>query len=76
MPIEPGSGEARRFAAAIHALLDDPARRARMGDAGRALIESRYDLETARRNYRALFTNAEPGRTEPSNIVSSSAPGL
>jgi hypothetical protein len=26
MLIEPGSGEARRFAAAIHALLDDPAR--------------------------------------------------
>jgi GT2 family glycosyltransferase len=54
--IDPGPGEANRFAAAIHNLLDDPARRAAMGEAGRTLVESRHDPENARRFYRMLFS--------------------
>ena len=54
--IDPGPGEANRFAAAIHNLLDDPARRTAMGEAGRALVESRHDPENARRFYRTLFS--------------------
>ncbi|MBI3695561.1 MAG: glycosyltransferase family 4 protein, partial [Acidobacteria bacterium] len=53
--IEPGAGEAARFAAALHALLDDPQRRTEMGRAGRRLVEAEYNRDSARRAYRELF---------------------
>jgi glycosyltransferase involved in cell wall biosynthesis len=53
--VEPGAGEARRFAAALQRLLDDPEARDAMGRAGRRKIEAKYDLRAARRAYRDLF---------------------
>ncbi len=53
--IEPGAGEAARFARALHSLLEDHERRAAMGLAGRRRVEERFNLERARQAYRGLF---------------------
>ena len=58
--VEPGEGEERRLALAIHQLLDDDAHRIGMGRAGRARVERDYSLERARKQYRELMAELEP----------------
>ena len=53
--IETGAGEARRFAIAIHALLENPRQRDEMGKAGRRLVEELYDRSRCQMQYRELF---------------------
>lgn len=50
--------DARALAAAIDTLLDDPARRARMGQAGRARVERFYSLDTTAETVAALYRDA------------------
>ncbi len=57
--VEPGEGEEGRLALAIHQLLDDDARCAAMGRAGRALVERDYSIERARKQYRELMAELE-----------------
>jgi hypothetical protein len=56
--IEPGAGEASRFAVALHRLLEDSRAAAAMGRAGREKVERDYDIGRARADYRALFDSA------------------
>jgi glycosyltransferase involved in cell wall biosynthesis len=58
--IEPGSGEVKAFAEAIHGLLEQPHRRAEMGRNGRRKVEAEYDLRKTRLAYQQLLS----GRTE------------
>jgi len=53
--IEPGPGEARRFATALQRLLTDPGARDQMGRAGRRKVEVEYDQRQSRQAYRDLF---------------------
>ena len=53
--IETGAGEARRFAIAIHALLENPRQRDEMGKAGRRVVEELYDRSRCQMQYRELF---------------------
>ena len=55
--VEPGPGLARRFAAALQRLLDDPGLRDAMGQAGRRKVEAEYDRRQSRQAYRDLFTS-------------------
>lgn len=48
-------GDAAALAAALRSLSAAPARRAEMGAAGRAIVESRFDAELSFDRYRALF---------------------
>jgi glycosyltransferase involved in cell wall biosynthesis len=50
--------DARALAVAIDTLLDDPARRARMGQAGRARVERFYSLDTTAETVAALYRDA------------------
>ena len=54
--IEPGPGEAARFAKAINDLLADPQLRHETGQAGRRKAEAEHDREQSREAYRKLFT--------------------
>lgn len=54
-----GAGLARRFASALHGLLENPRLRETMGQAGRRKVEAEYDLRQSRQAYRELFP-AEP----------------
>lgn len=53
--VDPGPGEAARFAVALDALLKDPRRRMQMGQAGRRRVEAEYSRERAQQAYRELF---------------------
>ncbi len=53
--VEPGLYEETRLAQALEELLEDHARRAEMGRAGRALVKQQFSLERARRQYRELI---------------------
>lgn len=55
--IEPGPGMAKRFAAALQRLLDDPGLREAMGQAGRRKVEAEYDQRKSRQAYRDLFAS-------------------
>ncbi|HYM11164.1 MAG TPA: glycosyltransferase [Bryobacterales bacterium] len=59
--IEPGPAEARRFAEALPALLEDRERRARMGRAGRRKVEAEYSRERAHDAYRDLLATLLAG---------------
>jgi glycosyltransferase involved in cell wall biosynthesis len=52
--IEPGVGEAARFAAALARLLADSDARQAMGQAGRRRVEAEFDLRKARDAYRQV----------------------
>jgi len=54
--VEPEDPDA--LAAAVAELADDPARRARMGAAGRAYVEARYDRRALALRYRELLRRA------------------
>jgi glycosyltransferase involved in cell wall biosynthesis len=53
--VEMGAGEARRFAIAIHSLLENPRQRDEMGKAGRRRVEELYDRSRCQTQYRELF---------------------
>ena len=53
--IEPGPGEARRFAVALQQLLNNPGERDAMGRAGRRKVEAEYDRRQSWKAYRDLF---------------------
>jgi glycosyltransferase involved in cell wall biosynthesis len=53
--VESGSLVEARLAEAIHTLLEDAARRERMGRAGRELVERNYSLPGAQEGYRGLI---------------------
>ena len=53
--IESGKREAGAFAEALHRLLENPAERARMGQAGRRKVEQNYDRKRTHEEYRRLF---------------------
>jgi glycosyltransferase involved in cell wall biosynthesis len=53
--IETGAGESRRFAVAIHSLLENPRQRDEMGKAGRRRVEELYDRSRCQAQYRELF---------------------
>jgi glycosyltransferase involved in cell wall biosynthesis len=53
--VESGSLVEARLAEAIHTLLEDAARRERMGRAGRELVERNYSLARAQEGYRRLM---------------------
>jgi glycosyltransferase involved in cell wall biosynthesis len=55
--IDPGPDVARRFALAVHGLLDDPGLRDVMGQAGRLKVEAEYDQRRSRRAYADLFVS-------------------
>ena len=55
--VEPGPGLARRFAAALQRLLDDPGLRDAMGQAGRRKVEAEYDRRQSRQAYRDLLAS-------------------
>jgi glycosyltransferase involved in cell wall biosynthesis len=57
--IDPGPQEAARFAAALHQLLDDPARRRSMGEAARRKIETDYSRARAQQAYRDVLEVAD-----------------
>lgn len=72
LPIVPGehflqADEPGDFAAAVVALLRDPARRAALGAAGRRLVEARYSWAEAARDFEASIAGARrrewPGST-------------
>jgi len=52
--VEGGSLAEVRLAGAIHGLLEDPARRESMGQAGRELVQRQYSLACAQQLYRRL----------------------
>ncbi len=54
--IEPGPGEARRFATAIDSLLADSQLRYKTGQAGRRKAEAEYDRKQSSEAYRQLFS--------------------
>ncbi len=56
--IDRGPAEVEDFASALDALLSDAARRERMGQNGRKLAESAYDLRATRSAYAELFDAA------------------
>lgn len=53
------AGDASALANAIHALKDDPARNATMGEAARHMLESRFDLRLAMTRWEALLARTE-----------------
>lgn len=53
--IETGAGEARRFAMAIHSLMENPRQRDEMGKAGRRRVEELYERSRCQAQYRELF---------------------
>jgi glycosyltransferase involved in cell wall biosynthesis len=53
--VEMGAAEARRFAVAIHSLLENPHQRDEMGKAGRRRVEELYDRARCQAQYRELF---------------------
>jgi len=53
--VPPGHLDA--LADALRSLLADPARRAALGAAGRAIVEARFDAELSFDRYRALFSD-------------------
>jgi glycosyltransferase involved in cell wall biosynthesis/GT2 family glycosyltransferase len=57
--VKPSSAPAD-FAEAIDALLRDPARREKMGQAGRKKVEATYDLRAIRAKYAELLTTSPP----------------
>jgi glycosyltransferase involved in cell wall biosynthesis/GT2 family glycosyltransferase len=57
--VEPGQYEEMRLAEALQQLLGDPARRAAMGEQGRAFAAERHALGETRRRYRALLEEVE-----------------
>lgn len=54
-------GDARRFAAAMDAILADPARRERMGTAGRARVSTEFSLATHLDRIGRLYADAVAG---------------
>jgi glycosyltransferase involved in cell wall biosynthesis len=55
------------FAAAIRSLLDDPALASRLGAAGRALVERRFDWEAIAADHEAIYERVLAGpRSTPS----------
>jgi glycosyltransferase involved in cell wall biosynthesis len=66
--VETGPGEVERFAVAIQSLLNDPARRRAMGQAGRRLVEREYDLARGRRQYEELFAPKAAPQTAHSSV--------
>jgi glycosyltransferase involved in cell wall biosynthesis len=66
--IDTGPGEVEQFAMAIQSLLDDPARRREMGEAGRRLVEREYDQVRNRRQYRELFAPSAAARMAHSTV--------
>ena len=54
--VDPGPGEAARFAAELDALLKNPQRRMQMGKAGRRRVRAEYSRERAQQAYRELFS--------------------
>jgi glycosyltransferase involved in cell wall biosynthesis len=62
--IDMKSGEVAEFADALDTLLGDPARREKMGQAGRKRVEAGHDLREARREYAELLeAPSEPGQS-------------
>jgi glycosyltransferase involved in cell wall biosynthesis len=58
--IDQKSGEAAEFGAALDALLRDPARREKMGLAGRKRVEAGYDIRAMQREYSEILV---PGQS-------------
>jgi glycosyltransferase involved in cell wall biosynthesis len=63
--VETGVGEARRFAAAIHSLLENPRLRDEMGKAGRRRVEEVYDRSRCQAQYRELFESNDVASESP-----------
>jgi glycosyltransferase involved in cell wall biosynthesis len=63
--VETGADEARRFAEAIHSLLEDPRRREEMGKAGRRQVEQLHDLSRCQTLYQELFEMTKNPKVEP-----------
>jgi glycosyltransferase involved in cell wall biosynthesis len=63
LPVDPGreivlADDAGDFAAAINQLLSDPARRARLADAARAMVVERFSAETVARQFESICVEA------------------
>ena len=55
-------GDLGALAAALQALVADPARRSALGASGRAIVEESFDAELSFDRYRALFTDLSERR--------------
>ena len=56
--------DASALAQALHGLLQDPARRDRLADAGRRDVSARFDWEGITNSYRRLYTHSPDGTSD------------
>jgi len=64
------------FAAAVRGLLDDPARAARLGAAGRAFVEARFDWDPIADAHDALYADVVRDPGTPPALPADHAPAL